>query len=231
MLALLRHGDDLPGDLIPGEATHTAAGQRWADLLRCEQLAGRVLRAHGCEAALSEIIETEGRVFLQSTRFDRTPEGGRRGYISLAALDAAYYGHGRIDWWAFAPQLQRDGWIGTEDAQRLSLNGRFGALIGNTDMHPGNAGLILSDARPLTLAPSYDMLPMAWRSSTHGEVVEREVRIPLPTPEQQRHWRQAATMALDFWQQVEATSEISAEFRHIAGEMKAQLQRAVVRFG
>lgn len=215
------------------ERAGTPAAQRWADLLRSEHIAGNVLRDHGLAAAESEILEADGRVFLQSTRFDRTPAHGRRGFVSLAALDAAFYGHGRIDWWQFAPQLQRDRWLATDDAHRLSLYGWFGALIANTDMHLGNAGLVLGNTRPLALAPAYDMLPMAFRPTGTGEVVERSYvpALPLPLPDQRSPWCQAAGMAMDFWQRVTHANGISAGFRGIAETAGRQLQQARQRLG
>lgn len=299
VLALLRHGDDAPGDLVLGDAAllralratlateaiamserparypalaeaalsgedvgssaggeqpkftallrgdaghravivkfserrGTPAAQRWADLLRCEHLAGEVLRAHAIPAAESELLEADGRVFLQSARFDRTPALGRHGLVSLAALDAAHYGHGRIDWWRFAPQLQRDGWLDANDARRLALLGWFGSLIGNSDMHLGNASLLLADTRPLTLAPSYDMLPMALRPAASGEVVARVLDLPPPVPEQQTPWREAAQMALVFWQRAGADAGLSGEIRHIAETQARRLEAARARFG
>lgn len=212
------------------ERAGTPAAARWADLLRCEALAGEVLRAHGLAAAQSELFQADGRVFLQSTRFDRTPGLGRRGFVSLAALDAAYYGHGRIDWWAFATQLLRDRWLDRDDARRLALYGWFGALIANTDMHLGNAGLLLGDTRPLVLAPAYDMLPMAFRPLVTGEVVARgDVALPLPTPAEREHWHDAASMALVFWRSVVERTAISPDFREIAQRAWEQLSRAVQR--
>lgn len=213
------------------ERAGTPAAQRWADLLRSEHIAGSVLRDHGLAAAESEILETDGRVFLQSTRFDRTPAHGRRGFVSLAALDAAFYGHGRIDWWQFAPQLQRDRWLAPDDAHRLALYGWFGALIANTDMHLGNAGLVLDAMRPLALAPAYDMLPMAFRPAGTGEVVERAYTPALPLPQQREIWRQAAGMAMDFWQRVAQEQDISAGFRQIAETASRQLGQAMQRLG
>jgi hypothetical protein len=212
------------------ERAGTPAAARWADLLRCEALASEVLRTHGLASAQSEILVADERVFLQSTRFDRTRRHGRCGFVSLAALDAAYYGHGRIDWWAFAPQLLRDRWLDRDDARRLALYGWFGALIANTDMHLGNAGLVLGDTRPLALAPAYDMLPMAFRPAMTGEVVERdEIPLPMPTPAQRAHWHDAAGMAQAFWQQVKNANAFSPEFRAIAHLASAQLARAVQR--
>lgn len=212
------------------ERTTTPAGERWADLLQCEHLAGEVLREHGIAAAESEIVHADGRVFLQSTRFDRTPALGRRGLVSLAALDAAHYGHGRIDWWKFAPQLQRDGWLTADDARALAIRGWFGALIGNSDMHLGNASVVLRDARPLALAPSYDMLPMALRPASTGEVVARTLELVPPLPEQNALWSEAARMAQDFWWRVEARAGISVDMSRIAGEQARKLEAAISRF-
>lgn len=225
----LREGDDYVSAFVKFSERDTPAGRRWSDLLRCESIAGETLRAHGQDATRAEIVEADGRTFLQSTRFDRTAALGRRGFVSLAALDAAYFGHGRIDWWRFAPQLLREGWIDADSARRLRLLGWFGALIANSDMHLGNAALILSDARPLALAPAYDMLPMHFRPASSGEVVQRDYAVILPTPEFREDWRAAATMALDFWNRVADEARISGEFRAIAGGAAAALGHAMAR--
>jgi len=214
----LRSADGcLPVIVKFSDRANTPAGQRWADLLQCEQLAGVVLREHQLPAAHSEIVHADGRCFLQSTRFDRTARGGRCGVISLAALDAAYYAHGRIDWWRWAPQLVADGWLDAASAQKLSRLGWFGALIGNTDMHLRNAALLLGLGRPLQLAPAYDMLPMRY-SPRSGEVFELDEPppIPMPTPEQREDWQNAARMATQFWAQVQQHPDISAQFKRIA---------------
>ncbi|HPM56371.1 MAG TPA: type II toxin-antitoxin system HipA family toxin YjjJ [Thermomonas sp.] len=213
------------------ERSSTPAGQRWTDLLQCEYLASDTLRAHGIATAENEVLHADGRVFLQSTRFDRTSTLGRRGLVSLAALDTAHYGHGRIDWWKFAPQLQRDGWLAPDDARTLALRGWFGALIGNSDMHLGNASLFLGDSRPLALAPSYDMLPMMLRPASTGEVVPRTLELVPPLPEQHALWSEAARMAQDFWWRVEVHAGISADMSRIAGEQARKLQTAISRFG
>ena len=229
--ALLREASGVRAVIVKfSERTTTPAGERWADLLQCEHLAGAVLREHGIAAAESEIVYADGRVFLQSTRFDRMPALGRRGLVSLAALDAAHYGHGRIDWWKFALQLQRDGWLTADDARALAIRGWFGALIGNSDMHLGNASVVLRDARPLALAPSYDMLPMALRPASTGEIVARTLALVPPLPEQNALWSEAARMAQDFWWRVEARAGISIDMSRIAGEQARKLEAAISRF-
>ncbi len=229
-LTTLRTDDGFQPVIVKfSERGETPAARRWADLLRCEQIAGTVLRAHGQPAALGEIVEADGRTFLQSTRFDRTQELGRHGLVSLSALDGAFYGHGRIDWWRFAPQLQRDGWIDAENAQRLRVLGWFGALIANNDMHLSNAALILTDNRPLVLAPAYDMLPMHFRPAASAEVVPREYAVTLPTPEFREDWRIAATLATAFWRQVGDSTAITETFRRIAQGASVSLAHAIAR--
>ncbi|MEO5624585.1 MAG: type II toxin-antitoxin system HipA family toxin YjjJ [Dokdonella sp.] len=206
---------------------NTPGGRRWADLLICEHHACEVLHEHHLPAARSETLEADNRMFLQSTRFDRTPARGRRGFVSLLALDAAFYGDGRIDWWRLAPQLQRDGWLDADDARRLRLFSWYGALIANTDMHLGNAGLQLADERPLRLAPTYDMLPMRFRPANSGEIVERRYEITMPTPEHKVDWLDAARMAQVFWRRVVDDTRISVEFRAIAADASTVLTRAL----
>jgi hypothetical protein len=67
----------------------TPAGQRWADLLIAEYLAHRVLEEYGIVACRSRLLECDDRVFLECDRFDRIGADGRRGVVSLFALDAA----------------------------------------------------------------------------------------------------------------------------------------------
>jgi len=109
--------------------------------------------------------------------------------------------------------------------------GWFGVLIGNNDMPLGNAGALLADTRPLALAPSYDMLPMALRPAASGEVVERDYTLALPTPAYRDDGRAAATMALEFWERVVKAAAISADLRSLAASALAQLARAMQRSG
>ncbi|MEO8161221.1 MAG: type II toxin-antitoxin system HipA family toxin YjjJ [Arenimonas sp.] len=231
-LAMLR-GDEGVREVIVkfSEGGDSPAGQRWRDLLHCEGIAANVLPAHGQPSARTEVLEADGRVFLESTRFDRTPKGGRSGFVSLAALDSAFHGHGRIDWWRYATQLQRENWIDADSARRLRVLGWFGDLIGNSDMHLGNAGLELADNRPLALVPTYDMLPMMFRPASTGEVVEREFAITLPTPDKRGDWSTAATAAMDFWQRVSASGLVSATFKSIARKAGEKVSRALQQFG
>lgn len=217
------------------EPAGTPAARRWADLLHCEHLAAETLREGGLPAAETCCLHGAGRVFLESTRFDRTPVLGRRGLVSLASLDAAFYGYGTRSWWQFAAELTRDGWLRPEDATKLARTGWFGALIGNSDMHLGNASLHLADARPLALAPAYDMLPMRWRPASTGELrpAGQDWRPPLPLPHETDDWLAAAELALHFWRTVLAApaAAVSDDFKPIAREAALRVSEASAQLG
>ncbi|MBD8527978.1 type II toxin-antitoxin system HipA family toxin YjjJ [Pseudomarimonas arenosa] len=212
------------------EAGGNPVATRWASLLRSEATAARVLNEGGIAAAADRVFEAAGHVFLESPRFDRTPGLGRRGLVSLAALDAAFYGHASTPWWQFAEQLHRDGWIGADDADALQRIYWFGAMIGNSDMHLGNASLVLRDSRPLTLAPVYDMLPMAWRPSAQGALVPRTLTLPIPAAGQLAQWRWAAEAAAKFWAAVRADAAIDSELREAANKAQELVDQGLRRF-
>jgi len=211
-------GDDSPG------------ARRWGTLLRCEALAADVLGTRGIAVAQTSLLEANGQVFLESRRFDRTVGLGRRGFVSLAAIGAAFYGEASLPWWRFADLLERDGWLDADNALALRRVSWFGALIDNADMHLGNFGLMLTDTLPLQAAPVYDMLPMRLRPNTQGTVVSRDYVAPVPVAGQYEHWRWAAEPALEFWQRVEATEEIDSEVRAFARSAQREIQALALRF-
>lgn len=210
--------------------TSTPAGRRWADLLRCEAHAARVLQAHGIHAAVPELIETGNRVYLESPRFDRTTEGGRTGFVSLASLEAAFRGEGPAPWWQLSTWLDDTGWLIPENATDLSRLWWFGALIANTDMHLGNAALVLADAAPLRLAPAWDMLPMRLRPDAQGNLPPRSFQAAAPAAGQHAHWRWAAEAADDFWNRVGSDHAIDDSVHRFAREAVAGLQAARTHF-
>ena len=208
----------------------SAAARRWATLLRCEALAANVLSGRGIPTAQTHLLESNGQVFLESRRFDRTPVLGRRGFVSLAAIDAAFYAEASIAWWRFADLLARDGWLHPDDALVLRRVAWFGALIANTDMHLGNFGLVLTDALPLRAAPVYDMLPMSLRPTSQGVVVARDYAVPVPVAGQYDHWHWAAQAALEFWQQVQSTAGIEPEVQLFANRAECDIRQMAERF-
>lgn len=207
------------------------SARRWADLLACEHIASRCLRAAGLAAATSELIDAEGYTCLEVQRFDRTPDVlGRHGFVSLLALDAAFVGDGARDWGLAAERLTSLGWITTETAADVARLYWFGQLIGNSDMHPGNLGFHLVDAGPLALAPAYDMLPMSLAPSRTGAVrPAAPIRPEAPDRTGQApHIAWAAEVAAGFWGQV-ATSERVQDPALL--EVAARNREVVERFG
>lgn len=200
----------------------TPEGRRWADLLAAEAMASTVLADVGFLAAEIEWLDAGGRRFLEVTRFDRTRNGGRIPFVSLSAHDAAFFGEMNTPWSDAAERLHSEGWLQRKDADRLASLWRFGRLIANTDMHYGNAALILSERPPLQLAPVYDMLPMAYRPGAENmlpglsdealAVARSELAA---TPERE--------LAAKFWSLVSSASHVSESFRKIASAHAAAL--------
>jgi hypothetical protein len=136
--------------------------------------------------------------------------------VSLSALDAAFFGELQTPWTSAAERLQRGRWLTVLEADQLTLLWWFGALIGNTDMHYGNVSFFLDKSLPLSLAPSYDMLPMLYRPDVEGELPERQFSPPPPLPDVLPIWVRASLMAETFWGRVAAAPMISASFKRIA---------------
>ena len=203
--------------------------RRWADLLVAEHMANTVLSAAGVPCADTSVLQAAGRFFLESTRFDRVGPHGRRGLVSLEALDAAFFGAVETPWTDAAARMLGDGWINAEDADRLSLRWWFGTLIGNTDMHYGNVSLFLASARPLGLAPTYDMVPMQYRPDIEGRFSDDPVTPAVPSPDALTVWSKAAALADRYWSRLSCCELVSSGFRGLAsanaGAITMQLRR------
>jgi hypothetical protein len=221
--ALVGEGKELRHVLVKFSPPRTQAdGVRWADLLRCEDLALRVIAGHGLAAARSRLVAGEERVFLEVERFDRLGRLGRVPLFSLRAIDGAYVGCGG-DWLHCATTLPRAEVISSEDAQRMRWLKVFGELNANRDMHAGNLSLHRQSVRCYTLAPVYDMLPMLYRPVS-GELLSRSFIPPLPTLETAGVWPEALQAALRFWALAGDDAGISVAFRAICRENYALLQ-------
>ncbi|MBD8874569.1 type II toxin-antitoxin system HipA family toxin YjjJ [Rhodanobacter sp. DHB23] len=211
-----------PADAHPG-------ARRWADLLVCEHLAAELLAEHGHASARTELVQSQGWLCLETTRFDRIGAHGRRGFVSLASWSDARDGE-RDDWAAAAQRMQQAGWISADALEQVRLRWWFGRLIANTDMHFGNLGCFLGDTLPLPLAPSYDMLPMLYRPASSGTVMTRAFDPPPPTPAALASWCTAASWAALYWQRVARHPLASDEFHRIADANHAAVQCLRQRF-
>ncbi len=205
--------------------TDTPAGRCWADLLHAEHIAGTILREAGFDSAFTRVFERDRRVYLESQRFDRVGPAGRRGLVSLRALDAAFAGTGGGSWVQFALNLFAHSVISAEDRDTIVRLNCFGELIHNTDMHWGNLAFFVPDRAPWPLAPVYDMLPMGFRPHSSGEVSAPVFQPRPPVPEHRSAWLEMHPVALSYWDQVQCCPEISGEFQTIAAQAIEALKK------
>jgi HipA-like C-terminal domain len=224
------------GEFVPvlvkfSAAENSQVSQRWADLLLCEHLAAEVLSAHGIDGVRTQVLDAGGRRFLEVERFDRTETAGRRGVLSLGALEDGLTEGTASDWAASASLLESAGWLGADQARELRWRWCFGDLIANSDMHRSNASLQFGDEVPYRLTPSYDMLPMLYAPGAQGDLSSRVFEPRPPLPAVAAVWAEAAPVALDFWARVTAEERMSAEFRALAQTAGATVQRMLARFG
>lgn len=191
-----------------------ATSQRIADLLVAEKICLDSMRDRGHAAARADVIEAQGRMFLEVERFDRLAGGGRRGVMSLYALDAQFVGDLQ-DWDVSTPQLIRLGHVPATLGADVRWRHLFGLLIGNTDMHPGNLSFFVRGTRVTGLAPAYDMAPALY-APTMGHLRTPAFQPPIPSPADAPCWDDACSAAHDAWTRIAGDGRVSVEFRAVA---------------
>jgi len=200
----------------------TPVGQRWADLLVAEHIAHEHLSSNGFAASRSSVFDLGGRTFLEVERFDRVGDEGRRGVVSLFALDASRYGH--LDRWSKAAErLRQDELLSIDDVERIRMLEAFAMLIANTDRHFGNLAVFDRYEGSFDLAPVYDMLPMLFAPQS-DQIVERDFDPPDPTPDTLSVWSRARTLAEAYWELLCRDVRISGDFRALSGQSLAALR-------
>jgi hypothetical protein len=204
---------------------NNAASQRWRNLLACEHIALASLSEAGLPASRSRLFDSEGQRFLEVQRFDREGELGRRGVVSLLAMDAEFVGHG-TEWPQITRELLAKGHVtqaAHDTACRLHV---FGQLIGNGDMHAGNLSFLHDGTRPLSIAPAYDMLPMSLSPRTSGVIPEAAQmnRLVVPSYPETRIWNDVLPLAETYWRRVERSDLIDDGFRLEVRAMQERLE-------
>ena len=204
-----------------GEAP--TAASRWADLLRSEAQALRLLpQLEGLAAARAEVLSHAGRVFLELERFDRQGLFGRTPLVSLSALGDHLLGLAAKDWRAQADALAALGLLQPAQQDAVRRLWWFGQLIANTDMHGGNLSFVPGHG-VLALAPVYDMLPMAYAPLPGGEVPQTRWQFAPPPPAERSHWHTACRVALAYWAALQDDMALSAHWRQIAAHNHSAL--------
>lgn len=202
------------------------AARRWRDLLLCEHLALEAISRAGIPASRSTIRDRRGMRFLEVERFDRAGLRGRRGVLSLNAIDNEHYGTARDDWTGAAERLLADGRISADDARRIRWLDVFGQLTGNDDRHYGNLSFFTSEDGTLRLAPAYDMLPMLLRP-VETQIVERAFDPRAPTRVTLDVWGDASQHARVYWETLATHEELSQSVRAFATRSLEALERRI----
>jgi len=133
---------------------------RWRDILLSEHYAAIALNQYNIPAAQTKIIEQDGRLFLESVRFDRKGLFGKLSMVSLLAIDSEFVGMGD-SWVNTCEKLFEQKLLSQDDLQQVKLLSAFGQLINNVDMHLGNLSLGVKD-NLFNLLPVYDMCCMGF---------------------------------------------------------------------
>lgn len=197
--------------------------QRWRDLLLAEHIALQVLAEHNFPASQSSLLDVGQQRFLEVARFDRITDcepAGRRGLISLAALEAEFVGRAQSNWAVLCATLARRGYITAKAADLAFHYYAFGQLIGNTDMHHGNLAFIHEGDLPLEIAPCYDMLPMSLAPERSGAMRNSLPDLVLSPQIAPSIWRTALSLAQTYWQRVAQDTRCSADFAALAHAQK-----------
>lgn len=187
---------------------------RWRDILITEYHASQTLHGQGhFPAAETRLLEKDGRLFLESQRFDRAAEYGRMSMISLQAVDAEFTGLGS-DWPRVVGALFKKDLVSWAHVYDTEILWNFGRLINNTDMHLGNLSLGM-EGSVFRLLPIYDMCSMGFAPKTGGEVSPYQFT---PPPVKAVNLDEDAlmvvkAMARDFWERVSNDERISDKFR------------------
>ena len=209
-----------------------ATTRRWRSLLICEHLAfqvlGKVLPTSHSELLNVETGSPTHQLFLEVARFDRIGDRGRRGVVSLKALDDEFVGLA-ADWPKIVAALVQSGHLNESVYLQVQKLHAFGVLIGNSDMHTGNLSFLVDNVtKPVpefALAPVYDMLPMSLAPRPSGQIPDT---LPLPkigiNPPLEI-WREMLPMARDYWLQVATHTGVADDVRQMAQNQAEILSR------
>ncbi len=192
---------------------NSEVARRWRDILITEYHATEALHSQNFPAAETRLIEMDGRLFLESQRFDRAGEFGRMPMLSLLSIDAEFGGIGS-DWSKVLDALEKRqlvSWQHVFDAECLWWFGRY---INNSDMHLGNLSFAI-DGSVFRLLPVYDMCSMGFAPRSGGEVAPYNFVPPEYSGSKLEldSIRGIQDMARSFWENLANDERISDELK------------------
>jgi serine/threonine protein kinase HipA of HipAB toxin-antitoxin module len=173
---------------------------RYKDLLVCEQIALQTLSQAGLVVAQAKLVQSD-RLYLQFKRFDRVNGKGRKGVLTLAALQQAYGLNSALSWPLVADQLFQQNVISDENRQVLHFVYAFAQLIGHKKMDARNLAFYFEEGKVLGLAPIYDVWPSRlWSES--DETSKSDWTPPLLFDVEPRIAQQAKDLASYYYKRV-----------------------------
>lgn len=184
--------------------------KRWKDILISEFHATEAIHSKNFPAAETKLIEMDGRLFLESQRFDRVGEYGRMPMISLLNVDAEFTGIGS-NWPKVMTALHKQSLVSWQHLYDATYLWAFGRLINNTDMHLGNLSLGI-DGNVFRLLPVYDMCSMGFAPKS-GEVSPYMFNVPELDGSLEIDLNSVKEMAHSFWERVAGDPRISDEMK------------------
>jgi len=203
-------------------AVHNENSQRWADLLHAEELALKILNQAQIPASIAKTYtHSEQQTFLEVVRFDCIGAQGRKGIVSLEAVQSEF-ASGSQPWPTVIAELLAQKRVEPATLRLTQRIWAFGRLIANSDMHAGNLSFYLSDM-PLRLAPVYDMLPMAFAPNSAGNMRRETVKLQIDPIVPRDIWLEMLIFARQFWLEASQNQEISSPFRELCKGMALQL--------
>ena len=206
----------------------TPFGERWHDLLHLEHLALTVLKENGIAVAQTQVVESAQRTYLESVRFDRMGQDGKRHVVAASAVHAEFVGGARQHWIATCEVLTERALLDVAQLHTVASTYLFGQFIGNTDMHFGNMSFFVDDVVSPTLVPTpvYDMLPMMWRPGIHsGALDANPLRMPTQSVGYAVQAQQARAWAIDFWSRAAELPALGAALRQASAASAASLRK------
>lgn len=196
--------------------------QRWADLLQAEAIALNILSQAQLPASKATTLVAETRqTFLEVVRFDCIGVQGRKGIVSLEAVQSEY-ASGPQNWPTVMAELLTQKVVEPATLRLTQCIWAFGRLIANSDMHAGNLSFYLSDM-PLKLAPVYDMLPMAFAPNSAGSMRKETIAPQIDPIVPQEVWLEMLPLARRFWLEASQNRGVSESFRELSCAMASEL--------
>ena len=195
-----------------------AIAKQWRDILLTEYHAIEAIHNAGFPAAETRLLEMDGRLFLESQRFDRSGEYGRLSMVSLRSIDAEFSGNGN-GWPQTLHALYTQNLISWQHVSDAEILWCFGRLINNTDMHLGNLSFAI-DGDVFRLLPLYDMCSMGFAPDSGGEAPAYTFVPSMPkfVNLQQDMSGFVRDIAHDFWERIADDRRISEDLKDYLGK-------------